>query len=134
MSATDKRLETWHKAVFDKDDAVLASLLADDVQFNSPFVWTPKEGKDQTHFILSNVGEVFEDFSYDREWVDGADMALEFAAKVGDVSVKGVDLIHWNEEGKIDHFEVMIRPIKALNAVAAKMGERIEAAKKAGKM
>ena len=50
---------------------------------------------------------------------------LEFAANVGKWQLKGVDLIKFNEAGEMVEFEVMIRPLKALQALGEEMANRI---------
>jgi hypothetical protein len=123
-----KHLDLWHKAVFDKDLALLRDLLDESVEFHSPALWSPKMGRDVTQFILSNVIDIFQDFRYHREWVEGDDMALEFSAKVRDMNIKGIDLIKWNEQGKIVHFEVLVRPLNGLQALFEEMGARLKQA------
>lgn len=120
-----ERLARWHDAVFNQNMATLAQLLDDDVVFHSPVAWTPTQGKLPVMTILRTVGTVFQDFTYHRELLDGDDWALEFSAKVGDLGLKGIDLIHWNEQGKIQTFEVMVRPANALQALGAEMGRRL---------
>ena len=43
-----------------------------------------------------------------------------------DVHVNGVDIIHWDEAGKIVEFKVMIRPLKGINIVHQKMLEALQ--------
>ena len=52
-------------------------------------------------------------------------MVLEFSAEVGDKKVKGIDLIRFNEQGQIVEFEVMMRPLSGLQALALEMGQRL---------
>lgn len=120
-------LARWHQCVADKNMNSLREILADDMRFHSPFLWKPKEGKDAALMILSNVVQVFEDFKYHREMTDGTTWTLEFSARVGDLALKGVDIIRFNEDGKIADFEVMIRPANALQALGAEMGRRLAA-------
>lgn len=120
-------LTQWHRAVFERDRQVLNDLLADDVSFYSPFGWKPKEGKLMTATVLNTVIQVFEDFTYHRQLQQDSDYILEFSAKVKGLHVKGVDLIHLNEAGKIDQFEVMIRPANGLAALGEEMGKRLGA-------
>jgi hypothetical protein len=122
-------LERWHKAVANKDAGLLGDLLDENVEFHSPTVWKPKTGREVVLFILMNVSEVFQDFRYHREWEDGNDIALEFSATVRDCNIKGIDLIKWNDEGKIIHFEVLIRPMNGLQEMFEEMSARV---KKAG--
>ena len=65
-------------------------------------------------------------FKYVRELVDGLDSVLEFETYIGDISVNGVDIIRWNDEGKIIDFKVMIRPLRAIGALQKKMSEALD--------
>jgi hypothetical protein len=121
-------LQQWHQVVEQQDFALLMQLLADDVEFHSPTVWQPKQGKQVTAFILKTVIGIFKDFSYHRQFIDGNSMALEFSAMVGDKQIKGVDLIRWNDQGQIDHFEVVIRPINGLQALLELMTAALQKA------
>ena len=120
-------LEQWHQIVFERDLEKLSAILAEDVVFRSPFVWKPYHGRVPTFVILSTVIDVFEDFAYHRELVDGDNWALEFSARVGDLSLKGIDLIRWNEAGQIVEFEVFVRPFNALQALGQQMQQRLAA-------
>jgi hypothetical protein len=48
---------------------------------------------------------------------------LEFYSEVDGITINGVDIISWNAAGLITHFKVMVRPLKAINTLHAKMGE-----------
>lgn len=119
-------LSAWHEFVETRNAGILNDILADDVKFHSPFVWTPKDGKAVTIKILTTVTTVFENFKYVREIFDKNDCALEFEARVGELSLRGVDLIKIDDHGKIVDFEVMIRPANALQALGMEMGRRLE--------
>ncbi|MCL4835006.1 MAG: nuclear transport factor 2 family protein [Caldilineaceae bacterium] len=125
MDSQQERLSLWHRVVFQRDYAGLDRLLAPDVYFRSPFFWKPKEGKATAAAILQAATTVFSDFAYHREWVDGNNWALEFSAKVGDLSVKGIDLIRWNDTGQIVDFEVLVRPANGLQALGMAMAARL---------
>ncbi|MDH3306991.1 MAG: nuclear transport factor 2 family protein [Acidimicrobiia bacterium] len=119
-------LDRWHQFVADRDISVLADLLDDDVRFRPPTYWKVREGKAMTMLVLSTVMEIFEDFEYHRQWIDGNDWALEFSARIGDLELKGVDLIRL-ENDKIVDFEVIIRPPNAVAALRNLMGIRLAA-------
>ncbi len=119
------KLDQWHKVIFEKDYELLNDMLAENVEFHSPTVWAPKKGRDITAYILKMVSEIFQDFEYHREWIDGDSFALEFSAMVGDKRIKGIDLIRWNEDGQIIHFEVMMRPINGLQLMFEKMTQHL---------
>ncbi len=121
----NETLSRWHEFVETQDAAILDEILAETVKFHSPFVWKPKDGKALTTVILTTVATVFEDFKYVREIVDGKNFALEFEARIGELTLRGVDLIKIDESGKIIDFEVMIRPANALQALGMEMGNRL---------
>lgn len=79
--------------------------------------------------ILTTVFNVFEDFTYHRELAtaDGLNVVLEFSAKVGGKALKGIDMIRFDEQGKIVEFEVMVRPMSGLQALGEEMGRRLGA-------
>ncbi len=118
-------LEQWHSFIEHPDPSILDSILSDNVIFHSPFVWTPKEGKAAATHILMTVSGVFEEFRYVREIVNEFDWCLEFEARMGDLSLRGVDLIGLGDDGRIVDFEVMIRPANALQALGMEMGRRL---------
>ena len=116
-------LAIWHRIVETHDSSCLNQLLAEDVVFYSPVVHTPQRGKKLTAWYLSAALDVFvnETFRYVREVVGPSAAALEFETEIDGVSVNGVDLIKWNTEGQITEFKVMLRPLKAVNAVHQRM-------------
>jgi hypothetical protein len=123
--ATNPHLNRWHNIVFNRDLQDLQLMLAEDVTFRSPYVWRPYQGRQATWLILTNVLQVFQEFDYHRELIDGDNWALEFSAKVGDLSLKGIDLIRLNSEGQIVDFEVFVRPFNGLQALGAAMAQRL---------
>ncbi len=123
----ENQLSSWHKFVETRNPAHLEKLLADDVKFHSPFVWKPKDGKETAIAILATVATVFEEFRYIREVIDGKNCVLEFEARIGVLTMRGVDIISFNDEGKAAEFEVMIRPMNALEVVGTEMTKRLEA-------
>jgi hypothetical protein len=125
-SLPQRTLEGWHRFVASGDQNLLASLLAEHIVFRSPFVQSPIPGRTATLLVLTTVVQIFENFRYHRTFISGShDAALEFAANIGKWELKGIDLIKFNDAGEMIEFEVMIRPIKALQALGEEMGNRI---------
>ena len=124
---TTETLKIWHEIVTSKDPAKLADIIHKDAVFRSPMVYKPYHGRDTLVFVLSQVIEIFEDFTYHREMTstDTRSAFLEFTANIGDKSLKGLDLITFDEDGKITEFEVLIRPMSGLMALAEQMGKRM---------
>ena len=121
-------MHPFRAAVEARDAAAMEALPADDVVFTSPVAFKPYPGKPITAAILRGVMRVFEDFRYVREIADagGHDHALVFEATVDGRKLTGCDFLHFNADGKIDDFMVMIRPLSAATALAARMGEQFE--------
>ena len=42
---------------------------------------------------------------------------LEFETEVDGIYINGVDLISWDERGKITEFKVIVRPLQAVTAL-----------------
>lgn len=113
-----------------RDPAALPALLHPDVVFRSPAAFRPYRGAPTVALILRTVLGVFENFTYERQFwsAGGRDVALEFGARVGDRELKGIDLIRFDEAGRIVEVEVMIRPASGLQALGEEMRRRLAAA------
>ena len=112
-----------------RDLGALDALLDDDVVFHSPVVHAPQAGKRRTMMYLGAAFHVFinDSFRYVREVVDGDEAVLEFEVQIDGVTVNGVDMISFNDAGRIVAFKVMVRPLKAINLIHQKMGELLGA-------
>ncbi len=118
-------LDNWYSAVAAEDIAAIAETLADDAEISSPAYWAPKGPKAYVVGVLTGVMGAFEDFRYEGEWLDGPELILEFSARIGEVNLRGIDRISLDDNGKLRHIEVMVRPINGLMALAAKVGEHL---------
>lgn len=125
---TNTPLAAWHRLAEHRTTDGLDALLADDVVFYSPVVHTPQAGREITSLYLSAALHVFanETFRYVREVVGPHDAVLEFLVEIDGLSINGVDMLRWNDEGQIVEFKVMIRPLKAVNLIHAKMGALLQ--------
>jgi len=120
-------MKIWHEIVRDLDPGRLDEVLAENCVFYSPVVHTPQEGRELTKFYLAGVMMVFNDtFHYIKQVVTQEHAVLEFVCEVDGIIVNGVDIISFNDEGKIEEFKVMIRPLKAINMLHGKMREMLE--------
>ena len=122
-------LEPWHRLVKNRDLNGLDSLLADDVIMHSPALHKPLTGKPIVTRYLTAALHVIanETFHYVREVVDGNDAVLEFECTMNGAHINGVDMIRFDESGRIIDFKVMIRPWKALETLKAMMAEGLDA-------
>jgi hypothetical protein len=125
---TKSPLSRWYQLVHEQNASGIESLLAENVVFYSPVAHTPKTGKAVASKYLSAAFKVFfnETFRYVREIASSHDAVLEFQVEIDGIIVNGVDLIKWDDEGKIVEFKVMLRPLKAINLIHQKMAVMLE--------
>jgi hypothetical protein len=125
-------MNPFRAAVEARDFDAAVALLADDVVFRSPVVFRPYHGREVVGALLHAVSRVFEDFQYEREiGAEGdRDHALVFKARIGDREIQGCDFLHTDEDGKIDDFVVMVRPLSGAMALAEAMKAQLEAAQR----
>ena len=132
-------MEKWHQHLRGELPGGMDELLADDVEFYSPIVFTPQKGKDLTKLYLAAAGNTFageggekalslpaSKFKYSKEVLCGNHAVLEFETEVEGKYVNGVDIITCNDEGKIIEFKVMIRPLQAINLMHQQMKAMLE--------
>lgn len=122
-------IAAWHRLVMDRNPAGLGSLLDDAAVFHSPVVHSPQKGRKLVAMYLSGALEVLgnESFRYVREVVGDRDAVLEFEVELDGILVNGVDIIKWNDAGRIVDFKVMLRPLKAVNLVHERMAAMLKA-------
>lgn len=122
-----KAIEDWHRVAKTGDARLLDELLADDAVFQSPVVHTPQVGKAITTKYLASAMLVLngDSFRYLDEWIGPKSAVLEFSTVVQGIEINGVDIIGWNDEGKITTFKVMVRPLKAINLLHQLMAARL---------
>lgn len=120
-------LAKWHAMIAAGDLSDLSAIVHPDATFRSPVAFKPYRSAQAVILALSTVITVFEDFAYHRQAAtpDGLNVVLEFAARVGDKGVKGIDFVRFDEDGLIVDFEVMMRPMNGVQALAAEMGQRL---------
>ena len=116
-------IDRWHRHLTGDLPGELEELLADDVVFYSPIVYTPQRGKDITatylHAAKQTLGSA--DFRYTKQVLAGDTAVLEFETSVEGKYVNGVDIIRCDDNGRIVEFRVMIRPLQAVNVVHEQM-------------
>lgn len=120
----------WHEFVRTRDPAMLHDLLAEGAVFESPVVHTPQAGRPIVEkYLLAAMTVLGNDsFRYLGEWTADGSAVLEFATEIDGITINGVDMIAWNDAGKITRFKVMVRPLKAINLLHQLMGARLAAA------
>jgi SnoaL-like domain len=117
----------WHHIVQERNPAGLDALLSEQVVFHSPVVHTPQPGKPVTTQYLTAALHVFghESFRYVREVIGERDAVLEFELEIDGITINGVDMLRWDDTGKITEFKVMVRPLKAISMLHAMMAAEL---------
>lgn len=129
-----KGLDVWHRVLAQGNKpADLAAIIHEDAVFHSPVVHTPQVGRDIVVAYLAAAGVVLntDKFRYVREFAEGNNALLEFVTELDGTHINGVDIIQFDDDGKIRDFKVMVRPLKAINKVWEMMGAQLENAKAA---
>ena len=121
-------IEVWHEVVKSGEIVKLDNILDEDCIFYSPVVFSPQKGKEATKKYLTAAAIVFADdsFKYTKELVSSHLACLEFELVLNEININGIDIISWNEEGKITEFKVMIRPLKAVEIIHKYMGKELK--------
>jgi hypothetical protein len=122
-------LRAWYAIANTRDPALLADLLADDVEFRSPAVFRPQQGKELTTLYLTSAIVVLgPSLRYVHEWSDDTSAALEFEAELDGVYIQGIDLLRWNDADKLVSFTVVVRPMRGLEKLIELMSRELVAA------
>ena len=129
----DDVIARWHRWLSGELPGGLDELLADDVVFHSPIVFTPQRGREVTARYLEAAAATLPGdpaggggFRYTKQVTAGDVAVLEFETTVDGRYVNGVDIIRCDGSGRIVEFRVMIRPLQAIAAVGERMRERLE--------
>ena len=119
------RSDRFRRAAEGKDFSAIDELFAESVEFRSPVVFKPYEGREAVAMILGAVVQVFEDFRYTDQVETGDAAALAFSARVGDRDLEGIDFLHFDSNGRVDRMAVYVRPMSGVNALAEAMQRKL---------
>ena len=127
MGKPDRRL--FRRGVESRDMAVMMDAFADGAVLHSPITFKPFEGKEAIARLLGILMQVFQDFRYtDELTAEDGTKALIFRTRVGERDVEGLDLIRFDDAGRIRDFTVMVRPRSAVEALLKEVSSRLMAA------
>lgn len=126
-----KVLQKWHEIVETKNPKLLNEILAEEVVFHSPVVFTPQVGKMITYLYLSAAVQVLGNntFKYIKEIANEQEACLEFTTEIDGIIINGVDILTFNKKGEIIEFKVMVRPYKGMLLLKEKMFELMQSKK-----
>ncbi|MEU3416588.1 nuclear transport factor 2 family protein [Streptomyces sp. NPDC006658] len=119
--------DRFRAAVNRRDLAALDDLFAENIRFYSPVKFTPFEGKPMVLGLFGVLLRTFEDFRYlgqhtgtaqtSADDMSAASAVLLFRARAGGKDIHGIDLLHFDDDGRIKEFTVMVRPRSAVDAL-----------------
>ena len=118
--------DAFRAAAESKDFSAIDELFAEDVTFRSPVVFKPYEGREAVAGLLGAVVRVFEDFRYTDHTETGNIATLAFSARVGDKELDGIDLLRFDDDGKVKSMAVYVRPMSGVHALADAMKKMLE--------
>ncbi|MBT2389018.1 nuclear transport factor 2 family protein [Streptomyces sp. ISL-1] len=124
MDATER----FRAAVETQDLAAVDDLFTEDIRFYSPVKFTPFEGRPMVLGLLGVLLRTFEDFRYVGRFAGAAETSTDgeeapseillFRAAVNGKQIHGIDLLQFDEAGRIKEFTVMVRPMSAVQALS----------------
>lgn len=119
-------LAAWHEAVATRDIASMERLIHPEAILRTPTGHHPYVGQKPMMLVLGAIASLFDNFAYHREFHDpeARSAVLEFSAQLEGRDLKGVDLLRFDQEGRLIELEVMIRPLAQMTRLAEIMGQR----------
>ena len=136
-------IKKWYELIKSNDKDKFDDLLDENCIFYSPVVFTPIKGREMTKMYLMAAGGVFGEvpakgeeskskpFKYIKEVIDKNSAVLEFESTIDGIYINGIDLVSWNDQGKITEFKVIVRPLQAVNKLHEQMQNMLEQMKTA---
>ncbi|GAA2512673.1 nuclear transport factor 2 family protein [Streptomyces thermolineatus] len=120
--------DRFRAAVEERDLTALDELFTEDIRFYSPVKFTPFEGRPMVLGLFGVLLRTFEDFRYVGDFEGTAETSaggaeapsavLLFRATVGGKQIHGIDLLQFDEAGRIKEFTVMVRPLSAVQVLS----------------
>jgi hypothetical protein len=107
-------------AMKDRDFEAFGAALAPDVVLHSPITGAYKfEGREEVVALVKIVRELFEDLRADTYLGEGETQAAMFQARVRGVDLEGMDVLTFDEEGRVSELRIFVRPLPAATALMA---------------
>jgi hypothetical protein len=114
-----------------RDHAAVVDALAPDVVLRSPIFDVPFEGRERAAELFAVLLEVLEDLHYEAE-IPGDPHVINLRTSVKGKPLEIVDLLRFDEAGKVREITVFMRPFPGIaafmDATAPKLGRRYKGA------
>jgi len=110
--------DAFRAAVEARDLEATLATFAPGIVLRSPVKDEPLRGKEAVGSLFAILLRTFQELRFLESFtsVDGGEL-LHFQWRLGGGIVEGVDMMHFDDDGLIDDYAVMIRPLSALHAM-----------------
>ncbi len=137
MESVMETAERFRTAVEKRDLSALEDLFTEDIRFYSPVKFRPFEGRPMVLGLFGVLVRVLGDLRYVGHFEGAAGTSadgtqapaavLPFRATVDGKDIHGIDMLHFDEAGRIKEFTVMLRPASAVHTVGQAVLEGLRA-------
>ncbi len=112
-------------AVRARDLEAIRATLAEDIELYGPVFAEPFVGRAQVGGLFGVLLEAFDGVEITDEVASGGRFVLRFRAEVGGEPIEVVDLLSFDDDGRIETFTVTARPLAGIQALAAAVGPHL---------
>ena len=113
------------RAAFEaRDHAALVEALSPDVVLWSPIFEVPFTGRDEVGDLFAVLMDELWPLTY-LDDIPGDPHVLHFTAEVGGKRLEGVDLLRFDEDGRVKDITVFLRPFPAVAAFLSDTGPKL---------
>jgi hypothetical protein len=127
-------VDAWFIAKAMNEPLLLDELISEEATFISPLHDLPQVGRQAVKLNVVGIMKLLAEgeHKYVRQISGPYDAMFEFESAMDGLKVNGVEILKWNEEGKITEVKVMLRPLDAALIARGRM-ERLLLSKKRSK-
>lgn len=111
--------DAFARAVRNHDLDAIGHLFAEDAELHSPVAAEPIVGAENVALVFALLKDILQDIVVTTE-IDTEDtFVFGFDARIADEPIRILDLLRFDEDGRIRTFVVHSRPLAGTNALAA---------------
>jgi hypothetical protein len=118
--------DAFRSAVETNDLDAFIGTLSPSVVLRGPVRSQPIEGRDALRDLFAILFRAFEDLRFVAAYSSTDGDVLHFRWRLVDEEVDGVDLLHFDSDGLVDDYRVMIRPLPAVIALRDAVWSQLE--------
>jgi len=108
-----------------RDAEALIATFAPDIELRSPVTARPFRGREEVGELMTELLAVLEDIEYREVAVNGDAHLVRFRMRLEGRNVDVVDLMRFDDEGRLREVVVHARPLASVAVFAAVVGPRL---------